>query len=168
MGMTFRHFARSEVLGYRSGFRVGGISGALIIDRHGGGLSRVGPGPGGGVGLGQPWAFHMLPGHARLKTERKQYQRVRLCLHLSAHQIKTQLRAPGGKRDLVKFWPEVENYIFDLIVEHGPPSPDDPQLPNQMALEELVAVFMQQRGWSAAPGKVRPIIQLARAGNSIS
>jgi hypothetical protein len=67
--------------------------------------------------------------------------------------------APGTKskrgRHQYDFWPEVENYIFELLVEHGPPSLDDPQLPNQKALEERVSNFMQQRGWDAAESTVR-------------
>ena len=53
------------------------------------------------------------------------------------------------------FWPRVENYIFDLLVKHGPPSPDDPDLPDQQALEELVANFMQTKGWDAAESTIR-------------
>jgi hypothetical protein len=63
--------------------------------------------------------------------------------------------APKKGRRQYDFWPEVENYIFDLLVEHGPPSPDDPQLPNQKALEEFVAGFMQLKGWDAAESTTR-------------
>jgi hypothetical protein len=65
--------------------------------------------------------------------------------------------APGTKkgRRQYSFWPEVENYIFGLLVEHGPPSPDDPELPGQKALEELAATFMQQNGWNAAESTIR-------------
>jgi hypothetical protein len=65
--------------------------------------------------------------------------------------------APGtkGGRRQYSFWPEVENYVFDLLVQHGPPSPDDPELPKQNALEDLVAAFMQQHGWGAAESTIR-------------
>jgi hypothetical protein len=53
------------------------------------------------------------------------------------------------------FWPEVEDFIFDLLVHHGSPSPDDPELPNQQALEVRVATFMQQNGWDAAESTIR-------------
>ena len=47
--------------------------------------------------------------------------------------------ASGTKRGRRQydFWPEIENHIFDLLVEHGPPSPDDPELPNQKVLATL-------------------------------
>jgi hypothetical protein len=68
-------------------------------------------------------------------------------------------RAPpsGAKRGPHQkdFWPEVENYIFDQLVEHGPPSSDDPDLSDQAALERLAANFMQDNGWEAAESTIR-------------
>jgi hypothetical protein len=61
----------------------------------------------------------------------------------------------GRGRHQYGFWPEIENYIFDLLDRHGPPSPDDPELPNQAKLEELVAAFMQKHGWEAAESTIR-------------
>jgi hypothetical protein len=67
----------------------------------------------------------------------------------------TTPRPKGRGRHQSDFWPEVENHIFDLLDKHGPPSPDDPELPNQKALEDLVATFMQRKGWEAAESTIR-------------
>jgi hypothetical protein len=59
------------------------------------------------------------------------------------------------RRPQYSFWPEVENHIFDLLEQHGPPSPDDPELPDQTTLENLVADFMQSKGWEAVESTIR-------------
>jgi hypothetical protein len=60
------------------------------------------------------------------------------------------------------FWPEFENYIFDVLDYHGPPSPDDPELPDQAALERLGADFMQNHGWEAAESTIREHVVVMR------
>jgi hypothetical protein len=67
-----------------------------------------------------------------------------------------QAKRPGSRSTRqYSFWPEVENHIFDVLVEHGPPSPDDQELPNQAALEKRAAIFIQQNGWKAAESTIR-------------
>jgi hypothetical protein len=67
--------------------------------------------------------------------------------------------APGSRtqkgRHQQSFWPEVENYIFDVLTRRGLPSPDKPKLPNQAALEDLVADFLQNNQWDAVESTIR-------------
>jgi hypothetical protein len=63
---------------------------------------------------------------------------------------------PAGRgRPPHKFWPEVENYLFDLLVRYGLPGPNNPKLPNKTKLEMLAAKYLEQNKWSAAESGIR-------------
>jgi hypothetical protein len=49
----------------------------------------------------------------------------------------------------------VKKFVFELLEHHGLPSPDDPELLNNAALERLVASFCQVNGWHPAESTVR-------------
>jgi hypothetical protein len=53
------------------------------------------------------------------------------------------------------FWPDVKKRVFEMLDYYGPPSSDDPELPNQAAVERRVADFLQERGVTAAESTLR-------------
>jgi hypothetical protein len=53
------------------------------------------------------------------------------------------------------FWLDVKKHVFELLDYYGPPSSDDPELPNQAAVERRVADFLQERGLTAAESTLR-------------
>jgi hypothetical protein len=53
------------------------------------------------------------------------------------------------------FWPNVRHYVFKLLEYHDAPTPEDPELPDQAALEKKVATLCDQKGWKAAESTIR-------------
>jgi hypothetical protein len=61
----------------------------------------------------------------------------------------------GVGRTPKSFWPHIKDYVFQLLDYHDMPTPEDPELPDQAAMEKNVARLCEKKGWKAAESTIR-------------
>jgi hypothetical protein len=90
-----------------------------------------------------------LPGAARI------YRNVR-CIKADVVRVVTPSGSSANRgRTAKSFWPLVRKFVFKLLDNHGAPTPEDPELPNQAALEQKVATLCERKGWEASESTIR-------------
>jgi hypothetical protein len=82
------------------------------------------------------------------------YRNVR-CIKASVIKVAAPVTGKRRGRAPKSFWPHVKTYVFNLLNEHGAPTADDPELPDQAALERKVTNLCERKGWKAAESTIR-------------